>query len=270
MKTIKCIAACLLVALSFNSCSSDDDEPQVNPNVKKRLTAVHYSGYDEGEKTTASFEFEYEKEKVVKVLEKYNRTGNNSFNSLGTSTLRYSGNNVSESWIVMDSEDNYKTEISYICNSDGYITKGDLGDRLWYFSYSNDLLTSAKQTELNGEIIDDDDHRFSYSKNGAMSSNHYFPTITYTDTPNVGDLFIGYSDFFANFSLDYFRLCYTGLLGKATKFLPKEAFTERGDKFSFNYEFDNDGYVVKEIVRTTYAGDYKVDWTATYTYETIK
>lgn len=102
------------------------------------------------------------------------------------------------------------------------------------------------------------DLKYTY-KDGNIVSSPEYESITMSDIPNIGGLYIT-----EEWGLHGVRHRYCGLFGKPSKYLPKSAFSD-GDKVDFSYKLDKDGYVT-EITRKWSYGE---TWTAYYSYEPI-
>jgi len=257
MRTFRLVAALLMVALCFNFVSCSKDEEGSNPDKQtKRLVSVSYTNED-GDKD--NLQIEYENGKVSKTTTTYYDDGLNT----DIYTYSYSGNTVTE-------VHKGGRTTNYKLNDNGYITEGlsTDGSDIWEFGYSGNFLTSVVLTySVTGRK--DIDEKFTYNNEGLLTSDSDgFDYIEYTDIPNIGNLFLTYSDEYplTGISIQAF---YAGILGNAAKRLPKEA--RSGDyRETYSYELDKDGYVKNcTITQKDYDGGktYTYIWKGTYTYE---
>lgn len=250
MKTYRLLAATLLVvALCFNFVSCSKDEEGSNPKKQtKRLTSISFRESD-GDKS--DLRLDYANDKVIKVELSYDPE---------IYTYSYSGNTVTEV------KEGSRTT-NYTLNDDGYVVDGlsTDGSDIWEFGYSGEFLTSMILTySVTGRK--DIDEKFTYNGEGLLTNDSDgYDNIEYTDIPNTGNLFLSYFD---NEPLDIDGLFHAGLLGNASKRLPKVAYVGR-DNDTFTYELDEDGYVKScTIVRKSYDDKiYTYTWKGTFTYE---
>lgn len=126
------------------------------------------------------------------------------------------------------------------------------------FTYNSD--NQVIKADIHGDI-----EEYVY-KDGVMVSSGVAEIITYTDIPNIGNLFVAFSTNY-NDPFEEWRLA--NLLGKASKFLPKTATWNQGME-TYNYELDEEGYVktVKVTFRDTKGSERSYSYK--YTYENIK
>lgn len=155
-------------------------------------------------------------------------------------------------------------------NGNGYCTSAiqtliEKSDTFYEESASNYEFTYNSDNQVIKADIDGDIEEYVY-KDGVMVSSGVAEIITYTDIPNIGNLFVAFTTNYRT-TLDIWR--FAGLLGKASKFLPKTASWYEGME-TYNYELDEEGYVktVKVTFRDTKGSERSYSYK--YTYENIK
>lgn len=254
----------MALCINFVSCGDNEGEGgNIDPaNTTKRITnftkeTESYSytcslGYDSKNKVsdisrkgteniyTEAYAFTFSNNETVATSEE--QYGSYTFIDNIKFSLNGNGFCTSATWTAIEKNDTFYEE-----NSDHYT-----------FTYNSDnQLTKA---EINGNT-----EEYIY-KNGVMASSDVAETITYTDIPNIGNLFVAlttnYDDPFEEWRL-------AGLLGKASKFLPKTAAWDEGTE-TYDYELDEDGYVktVKITFRDTKGNERTYSYK--YTYENVK
>lgn len=267
MKT-KFILFCLI--LLCLSCGKDDENAP-NPNApKKRVTQVVTKQYG----YTETAKFVYSGEKVSKIIVTTDNKGKWNIKDPWTTEFVYSDNEVKFWYTNRAFEGEPKYSMTYTLNSDGHITSFKYDTYTDTYTYSNGYLVSIKTEEpIRADGV------FVYDKNWNMIQNNYNEKIAYTNTLNIGGLYLCYDDHQGIGYPEY----YAKLLGKPSKYLPKTAQDYYDDYEGlytnhFEYELDSDGYV--SVIRGTATvipvGSSKevrkpdYDWTETYTYEVIE
>ena len=262
MKTNRFLIAILSVALCVNfvSCGDDDDNNIIDPeNVTKRVaTCTKKHPY-----YTIDYAINYDNGKVSKIVCLYGEYYAYDFS--------FSGNEA-----VATSEEKYGSytdinNIKFSLNENGYCTSAiqtiiEKSDTFYEESASNYEFTYNSDNQVIKAKFDDDDEEEYVYKNGVMVSSGVAEIITYTDIPNIGNLFVAFTTNYRT-TLDIWR--FAGLLGKASKFLPKTASWYEGTE-TYDYELDEDGYVktVKVTFRDTKGSERSYSYK--YTYENIK
>jgi len=264
MKSIRFTATLLfttLLCFNITSCSSDDDDNGINPDApKKRITQIITKQYED----TETAKFDYSGKKISKIV--VTRTGESK---PWTNEYEYSGNEVKVHITNLWFEGESKNTSIYTLNSDGYIISIDGETDAPHYTYSNGYLQRFKlgNPNLASGILEE----YSYDKNWNMTKNSEFEKITYTDIPNIGELYLCYDDDLGVVS----SILHAQLLGKASKYLPKEAHHNVDGEglyiYHYEYDLDKDGYVSAIRGKITLDGkqDKADDWTETYTYEII-
>ncbi len=256
MKTIRFIATYISVILciSFTSCSSEEDNPVTNSDVKKRLTKISLTQKNGNDRSEINLSYSDNR------ISKISITWNN--NAPWLINYEYQGNKVT----ISETNSNFYGDSfsETFTLSDNVIINGEENDK---YNYNNGYLLS---TSWGAEFI--------YNKdwNLIKTTDDGFDNITYTDIPNVGNLYIAYRDNDGVYPFyGYGNMFYSGLWGKASKHLPKELKNddEEGLEYMrFTYEFDEHGYVKVTTIEDYYEDSGKTNttyWTETYTYETI-
>ena len=247
MKTNRFFTAILSVALCVNfvSCGNDDDNNIIDPeNVTKRVATCtkKYPYY------TIDYAINYDNGKVSKIVCLYGEYY--AYEKYGSYT---DINNI-----------------KFSLNGNGYCTSAiqtliEKSDTFYEESASNYEFTYNSDNQVIKADIDGDIEEYVY-KDGVMVSSGVAEIITYTDIPNIGNLFVAFTTNYRT-TLDIWR--FAGLLGKASKFLPKTASWYEGME-TYNYELDEEGYVktVKVTFRDTKGSERSYSYK--YTYENIK
>lgn len=273
MKTYRFFTAILMITLCFNfvSCGDDDDNgSEPNPNTPKmRVTKIELTSNNQS--IHATMDYTYSENKVSKIAI-----------SVSGKDIPWSGSGSKKPWIfeykyqddkvsITETNDHFYDEGSFTdvwtLNKEGFIESS--GNTTYV--YSDGYLQSIKY-DSNVDV------NFTYDQNGNLTQNmdiDGYDKITYTDIPNIGGLYVAYRDndgvypFSCGYGDSYF---FSGLMGKATKYLPKEASAEDG-YLRFNYELDDYGYVKTVKIEEYYedSGEKTTNnWTETYTYEEVK
>ena len=264
MKTKSLTAMLMAMALSFNfaACSDEDENGgggSASGDASKRLVRI-----DEEIDTNAWFRyytFDYDSEgKATEAIEytEYEGDDNNTWEHHYTAEYA-EGQAVITCAFSKKTGYNYTTTYNCLLNEDGNIetivwSDGDGNDE---FSYSDGYLTQWVGWDIEDYVY----------QNGLMVSSGVAEEITYTDIPNVGNLFIGFTT--DELYVQMFRDM--GLLGNAPKYLPASATWNEGTE-TYEYELDSDGYV--KTVKThfqpaPYHGS-ATTTTSRYTYEDIR
>lgn len=267
MKTNKLFAAIFSMVLCINlvSCGNDDDNIIDSNKATKRV--VSYTEIDERYNSIKSaYTISYDDNgKVSKIVDGYEVGYIDEYN------FSFSGN---EAVATAESKFEEFTDIDNIkfsLNENGYFTSAiwtfiEKSDTFYEESTYNYEFTYNSDNQVIKTKYNDDVEEYVY-KNGVMVSSGVAETITYTDIPNIGNLFVAFTSDYRT-TLDMWR--HAGLLGKASKFLPKTASWDEGTE-TYDYELDEDGYVKTVKVTFHSAWDGK-EWSYTYkyAYENIK
>lgn len=273
MKTNKFFTAIFSMVLCINlvSCGNDDDNVIDSNNATKRV--VSYTKIDERYNSIKSaYTISYDDNgKVSKIVDYHG----DAYGDSDKYDFSFSGN---EAVATAESKFEEFTDIDNIkfsLNENGYFTSAiwtfiEKSDTFYEestynyeFTYNSD--NQVIKTKYNDDV-EEDVEEYVY-KNGVMVSSGVAEIITYTDIPNIGNLFVAFTSDYRT-TLDMWR--FAGLLGKASKFLPKTASWDEGTE-TYDYELDKEGYV--KTVKVTFhdARDGK-EWPYTYkyAYENIK
>lgn len=274
MKTYRLYSAILMVALSFNfvSCGDDDDNGgEPNPNIPKmRVTKIELASNNQN--IHATMDYTYSDNKVSKIA--ISVSGNDiPWSGSGskkpwTFEYKYQGDKVS----ITQTNDHFYDEGSFTdmwtLNKEGFVESSD--NTACVYS-SEGYLQSIK----NGSNVE---ANLTYDQKGNLTQSidiEGYEKITYSDIQNIGGLFVAYRDnngvypFSCGYGDSYF---FSGLMGKATKYLPQEAYNDDG-YLRFSYELDDYGYVKTVKIEDHYEDSGKTTtnhWTETYTYEEVK
>ena len=269
MKTYRFFTAILMVALCFNfvSCGDDDDNgSEPNPNTPKmRVTKIELTSNNQN--IHATMDYTYSENKVSKITISVSGE-DNPWSDSGSETpwileYKYQDDQVS---ITQTSDEGSFTDV-WTLNKEGFIESS--GNTTYV--YSDGYLQSIK----NGSNVV---VNFTYDQNGNLTQNmdiDGYDKITYTDILNIGGLYVAYrdNDDVYPFSCGYGDSgFFSGLMGKATKYLPKEATNDDG-YLRFSYELDDYGYVKTIKIEECYEDSGKKitnNWTETYIYEEVK
>ena len=259
MKTNRFLIAILSVALCVNfvSCGDDDDNNIIDPeNVTKRVAACtkKHPYY------VIDYAINYDNDgKVSKIVCQNDWT-------YDYYDFSFSGNEA-----VATSEMKYGSyTIKFSLNGNGYCTSAiwtgiEKDSTTTYVSTNNYKFTYNSDNQVIKADFDGDIEEYVY-KDGVMISSSLAEIITYTDIPNIGNLFVAFSTD-NNDPIEEWRLA--GLLGKASKFLPRTTKWHEGME-TYNYELDEEGYVktVKVTFRDTKGSESSYSYK--YTYKNIK
>lgn len=155
-------------------------------------------------------------------------------------------------------------------NGNGYCTSAiwtgiEKDSTTTYVSTNNYKFTYNSDNQVIKADFDGDIEEYVY-KDGVMISSSLAEIITYTDIPNIGNLFVAFSTD-NNDPIEEWRLA--GLLGKASKFLPRTTKWHEGME-TYNYELDEEGYV--KTVKVTFCDTKgsESSYSYKYTYKNIK
>jgi len=240
MKQIKLLSMMLLLGtmfFGFSACSDDDGNDNNNNNSgdnSKKVTKV-VNEYSNGIRTET---FSYSSGKLSKYTAKYNSNTGYENNQ----TIIYKENTV----LLKGLFDGNDCEQTYTLNSDGLAISCKLvdNDENWVgnytFQYSDGYLTHISYLD------DDPDYNmiwtFTYS-NGNMTKATWRDkwdndsyTFTYTNNLNKANIL---NEFIGDDMFVHRAAFYAGILGKATKNLPKS-----NGQANVVYSLDNDGYVI--------------------------
>ena len=273
MKTYRFFTVILMVALCFNfaSCGNDDDNGgEPNPNIPEmRVAKIELTSNNQN--AHAIMDYTYSDSKVSKVV--ISVSGNDiPWSGSGskkpwTFEYKYQGDKVS----IVQTNDHFYDEGSFTdvwtLNKEGVVESTENAT----CSYSDGYLQSIKNDSNVGA-------NFTYDQQGNLIKSidiDGYEKITYTDIQNIGGLYVAYRDndnvypFSCGYGDSYF---FSGLMGKATKYLPKEATNDDG-YLRFSYELDDYGYVKTIKIEECYEDSGKKitnNWTETYIYEEVK
>ena len=217
MKTNRFLTAILSVALCVNfvSCGDDDDNNIIDPeSVTKRVVTCS--------KNETSYVINYDNDGKVSKIVCQNDGESYDYD------FSFSGNEAVATSEEKDGSYTYIDNIKFSLNGNGYCTSA-----IWtaiekgsttYESTDNYKFTYNSDNQVIKADIDGEIEEYVY-KDGVMVSSGVAETITYTDIPNIGNLFVAFSTDY-NDPFEEWRLA--GLLGKASKFLPKTATWDEG------------------------------------------
>lgn len=221
LQSLVAVALCVIFAMSFSSCSKDDDEPE-KPKVEKRMMSIDKKS------------FEYTNGKITQIL--------------------WSG---SVDYNITYTETSIKTDFETFYLDNGLVTKyvESGGDYYHEFSYEDGRLKSWKKYYEDGI---DEDITFEWkdgvitrqtgldSEGGILFDFHY----TYTKDYDYGGAVAGLqSDYFFYDDLPE-ALIIQGYFGKWPKYLVAQINDSNPDRFglnTFSYILDDDGYPLSLI-----------------------
>lgn len=267
MKTNKFFTAIfsMVLCINFVSCGNDDDNNIIDSNnaTKRVVSYTKIDGRDNTISETYTISYD-DNGKVSKIACLY-------YGDLEDYDFSFSGN---EAVATAESKFGEFTDIENIkfsLNGNGYCTSAiqtliEKSDTFYEESASNYEFTYNSDNQVIKAKFDDDDEEEYVYKNGVMVSSGVAETITYTDIPNIGNLFVAFTTNYE--TIEMWR--FAGLLGKASKFLPKTASWYEGTQ-TYDYELDEDGYV--KTVKVTFHDAWNgKEWSYTYkyAYENIK
>ena len=263
MKTFRFIGMALfaiLMCVNFASCSSSDDEPEVENESgvvtnAKRLAEMKMD--EEGEDITWTFSYD-EKGKLttIKGIEI-----DSEFDHQGTFTRNLTwGDGII---FYKNGHDNITFTLSNGLITSAESEDGDLTDATFTYNSSKQLITFKDEQDYDiyinnytwedgklTKITDEDGDVIQLSYNNKTCKG-YFPVIAF------GDDLVDDNEFFA---------AHPELIGMRTNQLPIKAYAKWGDEeeiTEFSYTFTNDGYVESCTVKVTemYNGEEDVDIT---------
>ncbi|MFV0394517.1 MAG: hypothetical protein ACK5LC_08995 [Coprobacillaceae bacterium] len=251
MKQTKFITMLLLatLALTFYSCSNDDDDDFDNGiNGKKITKIVNEYGKDDVRTET----FSYSNGKMTKYVAYYD--GDYAYTE-NNQTISYSGNTV----VIDGLLDGNKCTQTYTLNSNGlaisckivYDKDEDMDDYNYTFQYSDGYLSGIslkydnyKETQVftysNGNIS-----KLAYQESGNNIYNEDY-TFTYSNNENTGGIM---NPFLWDMLFSHVPAYYMGIFGKSTKNLAVSCIkkhtyqTTYTEETSCVYSLDNDKYV---------------------------
>ena len=282
MKTVKLVAALLMVAMCVGIVSCSKDEPGDGVFNGKRVTKIVHK-YDDFVRTE---EFSYLGDKLVHIGAYYDDYTDRLEYDL---TITYKNNQV----IMEGVADGYDAVFTYTLSSNGYATscEGEIreGNRIekenHKFEYSSDgYLTKIIGLTEESYGTETETREFTvnltYAKGNLVSAredyNRHsdFSNITYTNIENKGNLLFYHGALFIGDSDAYLAL-YTGILGKFSKNLVSGyTFTDSDENSSYtsnhtySYTLDDEGYpVMLKETSTSSSGDDTYSETYIYTFE---
>jgi len=232
MKTFRLLGTLLVVLFCVTSCSSDDDDNIPNPDAPKKRITQIVS---KQYNKTETAKFDYSGEKVSKIT--VTRSGESK---PWTTEFEYIGNEVKVHYTNLWFEGEPTNTRTFTLGSNGYITGYEMS--------------------------------FKYDKDGNITSNDEFDSVTYTNTLNVSNLYLAFSEW-ANITSSPL---WAGIVCKASKHLPKEAKINIDDEglytYSYEYSLDKEGYVTTTNCKLTINGkhDKENDWSESYSYSVIE
>lgn len=258
MKTYRLYSAILMVALCFNfvSCSDDDDDNIINPeNVTKRLVKI----VDTSSGRTHTYDIGYDSE--GRVISIYADKG-----EWFSEDITYSGETAKLKYYNKNEGEGYEATLTF--NEQNYITNFN-SDNEWIVtgSYSNGNLTKITESYENGKVVYDYKLNF---KDGLFIDSEYVNAMTYTNIPNIANVCIDaelFESVFEEFAL-------AGMAGKMYKYLPEKMILDEGGNdtstYTYNYELDDEGYVKKVKITSTWGKKESSTSTREFVYENIK
>lgn len=270
MKTNKFFTAIfsMVLCINFVSCGNDDDNNIIDSNnaTKRVVSYTKIDGRDNTISKTYTISYD-DNGKVKKILDYHG----DDVGYTDEYNFSFSGNEAVATSEEKDGLYTYIDNIKFSLNENGYFTSAiwtfiEKSDTFYEESTYNYEFTYNSDNQVIKTKYNDDVEEYVY-KNGVMVSSGVAETITYTDIPNIGNLFVAFTSDYRT-TLDMWR--HAGLLGKASKFLPKTASWYEGTE-TYDYELDEDGYVKTVKVTFHSAWDGK-EWSYTYkyAYENIK
>lgn len=259
MKTNRFFTVILSVTLCVNfvSCGGDDDNNKiVDPeNVAKRVVTCT--------KEKTSYIISYDNGGNVSKIVCQNNGESYDYD------FSFSGNEAVATSEEKDGSYTYIDNIKFSLNENGYCTsviwtaieKGNTT----YESTDNYKFVYNSENQVTKADIDGEIEEYVY-RDGVMISSGVAEIITYTDIPNIGNLFVAFTTNY-NDPFEEWRLA--GLLGKASRFLPKMATWNEGME-TYDYELDEEGYVKTVNVTFRNTNGQETVSSYKYTYESIK
>lgn len=241
MKQIKLFSMMLLLAtmfLSFNACSSDDDNLDNGANGKRITKIVNEYGQDD----VRTEIFSYSNEKMSKYTAQYK--GDTSYEN--NQTITYNGNTVTMTGLL----DGHKCVQAYTLNNSGLaisckvVYESDRSDKDITFQYSDGYLTGMSYTDgsYTATLI------FSYSKGNIIKATESYNrenvsyTLDYSNNENKGIM----NPFLEDILFAHKPAYYMGILGKSTKNLAvscTEKYSSSSNEYTCVYGLNNDNYV---------------------------
>ncbi len=253
MKTNRLISAMILatIFLSFTACSNDDDSINGGNGQSGKRVAKIVNEYDDFIRTEI---FSYSNGKLSHYTAKYdNKTGYEN-----NQTITYSGNTVVLKGLFDGSDcvQTYTLNNSGLATSCKIVNKNSGSEKDYIFQYSDGYLIGMSFAYSSKDYNSSEIYIFNYSNGNMTKLTHKdnYETRTYSFTYyndlNKGNIM---NEFMSDDLFAHRAAFYAGILGKATKNLPKS-----NGQYDVVYYLDNDGYV-----KTATDVEYKY----TYTYE---
>lgn len=252
MKKFFLLSWAILTALSFSSCSKDDNGKKNDPDPEptKEIRYVQSMVYQSPEGSLIngnSLYFEYDEQHR---LTKYTLVRPNGWTQ--TFTLTYMGNTIK---VSMTGSDSFSGEFQL--NSQGYVIKDH-----WGYTYEYDKDGYLKRRLNNDGTINSTFTQQNGNLTSSLRSNWAEETVTqyfYSSTKNLANFNL--DDMLGVGDMDWELYLGLGLFGKNNTNLltGHSAHCDVGNNFT--YDIDKDGYVT--AVHGTYLG---YSYTKTITY----
>lgn len=237
----------VLMSLGFTACSSDNDgDDDSGSNGKVNTSNVFTGGLP---KSIDGMSFTYNSDgTLASISDESTRV---AF-EYGSGTRAVANNNTVRMTIYEDGE--LFATCDMTLNSDGYVkscTETDYeGDvETWSFGYNSDgQLNYMKRSEGGNEVTNITYSNGNIVKTKTVSEeepdeSHEY-AITYNDTSNKGCIML--FDAILGIDMDEMEYAYyAGMLGKATKNLPKSNVDEDGDTTTFTWTLNDSGLPTK-------------------------
>lgn len=240
------LVAC--VAMVFVSCSKDDEEDgQRGANGERLVSKVIIVYAEDGEQDI--YKFEYDKNgqmtKAVNYYDYYTETY----------TYTRSENKLIVEHLSINERENEKPDLcKTVCvlNNKGLIAS---------FSFNGNKETQLTYDDKN-QLINDENCQYTWEDGNIVkvttsNTEHTYTYSKYEKKTNISDITANWAEFY-----DY---SYFGAMNKnlVTSSIYKDEYSE--DEFSYEYEFDKDGYVIamkeynveKKVLCATYNIEYK-------------
>ena len=272
MKTFRMIGIALfavLMCVNFASCGNDDgeipsdptgDSPTNQPTNEKKLVQVMI--YDDEEALEEIIEFKYDENgNLIKADESGGETLNYIWESNNSVTCKW---DMEDEDFVKYSLTNGKVtriqthELSYnpiIGEYDGYY------DYYGYFDYDKD----GHLKEIGGEYDGEKEPSYSYTwDNGNLTS--FDSKRCFYDYKTYKGFFPLFFDYVGFNKEEYIFMALPELVGIKTKNLPK-MIIDGSNTYTFEYEFNQDNYIISCTVNKEDGGDYS--YNEEYYYEFV-
>jgi len=249
MKTFRffgMVLVTVLLSAGFAACSSDDDDDNNGGNDGKVSASSVFTGGLP--KSVAGMSLTYNSDGT---LARITSNGESVSFEYGSGTRAVSANTVRMT-IYDDGE--LFANCDMVLNASGFVkscmeTDYEGDTETWEFGYNSDgQLNYMKRSEGGNEVTNMTYQNGNIVKAKMVSEDdaddRYECSITYTDTANKGCVVL----FDATLGIDMDEMeyaYYAGLLGKATKNLPKSCIDEDGYVDTFTWTLDDSGLPTK-------------------------